>query len=161
MQLCHWTSWICFACHQLYEMKIFFLYFINYTIKVSGPAWFSKMCGFQISNVPVQEGNCFQAALFKESCFHFIFYLRLLCHLGPIHENSNYLIDSNQWHFFSLVFSSDRHKLKIIFIKKLGTYLVVEAVYTRATKISLWSKEKKECLWNEEFYRVTWRRPQP
>lgn len=82
----------------------FFLSFINYTIKVSGPAWFSKICGFQISSALVQEGNCFQAVLFKESCFHFIFYLMLLCHLGPVHEDSNYLIGSSQCHF-SLLFS--------------------------------------------------------
>lgn len=139
LQLCHWTSWICFACHQLCALKIF-LSFINYTIKVSGPAWFSRICGFQISSAPVQEENCFPTVLFKGSCFHFIFYLMLWCHLGPVSSSLRglQLFDRQQpVTFFSLVFLFDKYKLKIIVIKVLGAYVMIGAVYTRAIRASL------------------------
>lgn len=97
-----------FVLHVINGMRWrFFLSFINYTIKVSGPAWFSKICGFQISSAPVQERNCFQAVLFKEPRFHFIFYLMLLCHLGPVSSGSPglQLFDRRQpVTVFSLVF---------------------------------------------------------
>lgn len=132
-----------------------FLFFINYTIKVSDPAWFPKICGFQTSGALVQEENCCQAVFIQSLLFSFYLLFKAAVS-SRFYSRELQLFDRQKpvtfFSFSHLIVTSEKYfHLKIRHLPLVGKFKTIAKISLRSKNlIRSFSEMKGSAEWPEK-----------